>query len=68
MKFYLTAIGSGNSLNYPHQKKYDGGPTRAIQEFLNNNQDRFIIDESYCDYYGHNVTWNSNGYLKKIST
>jgi hypothetical protein len=24
MKFYVTAIGSGKSLNYPHQKKYDG--------------------------------------------
>ena len=50
-----------------HQGRYDGGPTRAIAEFLNTNQESFVIDEWYCDYFGFNVTWNTNGYLKKTS-
>ena len=45
---------------------YQDGPNRAIRNFLNNNLDRFEIDTQYCDYYGHNVTWNTNGYIKCI--
>ena len=45
---------------------YQDGPNRAIRNFLNNNSDRFEIDTQYCDYYGHNVTWNTNGYIKCI--
>ncbi len=44
---------------------YDGGPRRALLEFLGNNND-YVIDRSYCDFYGENVTWNVNGYLRRI--
>jgi cephalosporin hydroxylase len=27
---------------------------------------RFEIDADYCDRYGHNVTGNTNGYLRCI--
>ena len=45
--------------------KFDGGPNRAVVEFLKLTSD-FDIDTFYCDYYGKNVTWNPNGYLKKV--
>jgi cephalosporin hydroxylase len=45
---------------------YEGGPVRAINEFLRINQDRYVIDRFYCDYFGHNVTWNIDGYLRRI--
>jgi len=44
---------------------YNGGPLRAIEEFLSEN-DNFIIDRKWCDFYGKNVTFNPNGFLKKI--
>lgn len=42
----------------------DGGPAKAIAEFLSRNGD-FAIDARYCDQYGLNVTGNPNGYLRK---
>jgi cephalosporin hydroxylase len=44
---------------------YNGGPRRALLEFLRVNKD-YVIDRSYCDFYGENVTWNVNGYLRRI--
>jgi len=38
------------------------GPFEAVQEFMNNNND-FMIDKD-CENFG--ITWNPNGYLKKI--
>jgi cephalosporin hydroxylase len=48
------------------EKNYDGGPLRAIEEFLPQNP-QFEIDRKWCDFYGYNVTFNPNGYLKKIN-
>jgi len=45
---------------------YEDGPNRAIRNFLTNNHEDYEIDVEYCDYYGHNVTWNTNGYLKCV--
>ena len=44
---------------------YEGGPLRAIEEFLERSAGRYEIDRSYCDYFGRNVTWNVNGYLRR---
>lgn len=41
----------------------EGGPCRAISEFLRDHP--YEIDATYCDRYGHNVTGNPNGYLRK---
>ena len=46
---------------------YDGGPLRAIHEFLVRTKGRYEIDRSYCDYFGRNVTWNVDGYLRRVS-
>lgn len=46
-------------------RRYDGGPNRAIREFLLSKPDQFKIDEFYCDMFGANATFNPNGYLKK---
>jgi cephalosporin hydroxylase len=45
--------------------QYDGGPRRALVEFLTGNKD-YVIDRSLCDYFGENVTWNINGYLRRL--
>ncbi len=48
------------------EKKFNGGPQKAIAEFLAENKN-FIIDRKWCDFFGHNATFNVNGYLKKTS-
>lgn len=47
-------------------KLYEGGPQRAIDEFLARNK-QFVIDRKWCDFFGPNATFNVNGYLKRIS-
>ena len=44
---------------------YNGGPKRAVREFLSKYPDRYKIDRSYCDFFGPNFTWCVNSYLKK---
>lgn len=44
---------------------YDNGPNRAIAAFLRDHPDEYRIAEEYCHFYGHNVTWNTNGYLQR---
>jgi len=36
----------------------------VMKQFLNNNQ--YLIDTKYCDFWGHNNSWNVNSFLKKI--
>jgi len=45
---------------------YDGGPLRAIHEFLARTGGRYTIDRAFCDYFGRNVTWNVDGYLRRV--
>lgn len=45
---------------------YGGGPLRAIHEFLAKTSGRYEIDRTFCDYFGRNVTWNVDGYLRRI--
>jgi len=45
---------------------YDGGPLRAIEAFLEESAGRYEIDRGFCDYFGRNVTWNVNGYLRRL--
>jgi cephalosporin hydroxylase len=45
---------------------YDGGPLRAIEAFLAKSACRYEVDRGLCDYFGRNVTWNVNGYLRRL--
>lgn len=47
-------------------RELHNGPNRAIAEFLKANPGNYIVDRAYCDFYGHNATWNTNGYLKRL--
>lgn len=47
------------------KEKYNGGPVRAIHEFLKDNQ-KFEIDRKWCDFFGKNATFNVDGYLKRV--
>jgi cephalosporin hydroxylase len=42
---------------------YLDGPNQAITEHLRKNSN-CLVDREFCDYYGQNFTWSTNGYLK----
>jgi len=44
------------------EKKYDGGPLRAIREFLRTHQE-FSVDKKWSNLFGNNATFNVKGYL-----
>ncbi|HEY9648842.1 MAG TPA: CmcI family methyltransferase, partial [Chroococcidiopsis sp.] len=46
--------------------KGNSAPHRALKEFLAAHRDEYVIDANYCDFFGYNVTWNTNGYLKRV--
>jgi cephalosporin hydroxylase len=55
----LTAMRAADS--------YEGGPLKAIREFLERTKGSYEVDRSLCDYFGTNVTWNVDGYLRRVS-
>ena len=48
------------------ESDFSGGPELAIRTFLGESSGGFTIDRNYCDFFGTNATWNTNGYLKRI--
>ena len=46
--------------------EFDDGPNRAIAAFLAAHPGAYGSADEYCHFYGHNVTWNTNGYLKRL--
>lgn len=61
--YYIVEDGIISELGL--EKKYKGGPQKAIREFLSCNKE-FVIDNKWCDFFGKNATFNQNGYLKKV--
>jgi cephalosporin hydroxylase len=61
--YFIIEDGIINELGL--EKKYDGGPLRALREFLPNHPE-YIVDRNWCNMFGKNATFNVNGYLKKI--
>ncbi len=47
------------------KKEYNGGPVKAIEEFLKSNQS-FVIDSKWIDFFGPSATFNTKGYLKRV--
>jgi cephalosporin hydroxylase len=72
---HLTPIGGyfiiedGNAIDVCPKPElvelYEGGPLRAIFEFLALN-DEFRVAYRWCDMFGTNSTFNTYGYLQKV--
>jgi cephalosporin hydroxylase len=45
---------------------YDGGPNRALAEFLAASPNAFRVLTGYCDMFGLNATYNPNCYLLRL--
>ncbi|MCX6188614.1 MAG: CmcI family methyltransferase [Bacteroidetes bacterium] len=61
--YFIIEDGIINELDLEMQ--YEGGPLKAIREFLPSHPE-FSIDRRWCDLFGKNATFNVNGYLKRI--
>lgn len=46
---------------------YAGGPVAAVRDFMAERGTDYVIDRTYCDWFGRNVTWNPEGYLRRVS-
>ncbi len=44
----------------------NSGPHRALKEFLPQHLREYEIDANYCDFFGYNTTWCTNGFLKRL--
>jgi cephalosporin hydroxylase len=69
---YLTSgdyivIEGGNVRGLPGEqyRRYLDGPSRAIEAFLSSRGSDYQIDTDCCDYYGFNVTYCPNGWLRR---
>lgn len=61
--YYIVEDGIVDELGMT--KQFNGGPLKAINEFMKSN-DNFEIDRHWCDFFGENATFNVNGYLRRI--
>lgn len=44
---------------------HSNGPNRAIADFRGRHPAEYRLAEEYCHFFGHTVTWNTNGYLQR---
>jgi len=61
--YFIIEDGIVDKLNC--KSLYSGGPNKAIKEFIQDNKS-YIIDRKWCDLFGVNATFNTNGFLKKV--
>jgi cephalosporin hydroxylase len=61
----ILAMEDGNLDDLGWSERYDGGPNRAIAEFLEQRPGVFEVDTALCDTFGRNATFNPNGYLRR---
>ena len=45
---------------------YQDGPVRAITEHIAKHGSVCYVDRTYCDFFGQNFTWATNGYIKYV--
>ncbi len=46
--------------------EFNGGPNRAVKEFMTRHGQDYALATELCDFWGRNITWNPNGYFRKI--
>ena len=46
--------------------RFEDGPHRAVYDHLRAHPGEYVIDRDLCDFYGRNVTWNPDGWLRRV--
>jgi cephalosporin hydroxylase len=63
--YIVVEDGVVSQLTGAHYRQYQDGPNRAVADFLARHGDAYEIDTGLCDRYGHNATYNPNGWLRR---
>ena len=63
--YIVVEDGSFRGLPGEQYRRYLDGPSRAIEAFLSTRGSFYEIDTELCDFYGFNVTYNPNGWLRR---
>lgn len=64
--YIVVEDGVVSQLTDPRYAIYEDGPNRAVTDFLRAHPDGYRIDEALCDHYGRNVTYNPNGWIRRV--
>lgn len=57
--------GVVSQLTGEHYRQYEHGPNRGVADFMGRHGADYEIDTDLCDHYGHNATYNPNGWLRR---
>ena len=64
--YIIVEDGNLTEFGDPMYLRYDAGPNRAVKSFLEQHPATYEIDVSLCDHYGTNVTYNPNGWIRRL--
>ena len=64
--YIVVEDGVVSQLTGAHYRQYDNGPNRAVADFLARRSASYAIDAELCDQFGHNATYNPNGWLRRL--
>lgn len=64
--YIVVEDGIVSQLSHKQYRQYEDGPNRAVADFLSSHGVEYRIDTELCDCFGHNVTYNPNGWLKRV--
>ncbi len=59
-------VGDGVISLIMEEAEFEGGPLAAIRAFMADHPGLYEVDRKLCDRYGKNVTWNLDGYIRRI--
>ncbi|MEL6948155.1 MAG: CmcI family methyltransferase [Pseudomonadota bacterium] len=59
-------VEDGNLVEFGWGPQYNGGPLVALKTFLKETGGRYEIDRARCDTFGRNVTWNPEGFIRRV--
>ena len=63
--YVVVEDGSVRYFADPQYDAFDDGPNRAVAGFLQRHPDDYEIDAELCDFFGYNVTWNPNAWMRR---
>jgi cephalosporin hydroxylase len=64
--YIVVEDGVVSQLSDAHYRTYEEGPNRAVSDFLQLYPGAYEIDVTLCDHFGRNVTYNPNGWLRRL--
>jgi cephalosporin hydroxylase len=64
--YYVIEDGIISDLSPEAFPNASSGPHMAVRHLLKQYPDAYMIDRSYCDMFGYNATWCTNGFLRRL--